>query len=167
MTHHIQEICGFSLKKNLPTTIMYRDNQLQMKVSTRWLLLWTSLMCNLLATTRSWRIEWYSIMYSTKLKASSDEFNDATSSWMCFDHKDTVNINIWEVCVQDWRHHHKKLSDVLIRGVYYALHSFFLDQGFVPLGFLARFLTRQQIVRIKRYVYSFSFTRNFSHRIFF
>ena len=32
--------------------------------------------------------------------------------------------------------------------------------------FLARFLMRQQIVRIKRYVYSFSFTRIFSHRVF-
>ena len=25
MTHHIQEMCGFSLKKNIPTT-MYKDN---------------------------------------------------------------------------------------------------------------------------------------------
>ena len=32
--------------------------------------------------------------------------------------------------------------------------------------FLARFLMRQQMVRIKRYVYSFSFTRIFSHRVF-
>ena len=135
MTHHIQEICGFSLKKNLPTTIMYRDNQLQMKVSTRWLLLWTSLMCNLLATTRSWRIEWYFIMYSAKLKVSSYEFNDATSSWMSFDHKDTVNINIWEVCVQDWRHHHKKLSDVLIRGSIIRVVLFYPWPGFCPTGF--------------------------------
>ena len=32
--------------------------------------------------------------------------------------------------------------------------------------FLTRFLMRQQMVRIKRYVYSFSFTRIFSHRVF-
>ena len=36
---------------------------------------------------------------------------------------------------EDWRHHHKKLNDVLIRGVQYALHSFSLDQGFFPTGF--------------------------------
>ena len=36
---------------------------------------------------------------------------------------------------EDWRRHRKKLSDVLIRGVQYALHSFFIDRGFFPLGF--------------------------------
>ena len=36
---------------------------------------------------------------------------------------------------KDWRHHHKKSSDVLIRGVQYALHSFSLDRGFFPLDF--------------------------------
>ena len=34
ITHHIQEMCDFSLKKNIPIT-MYEDNQLQIKVSTR------------------------------------------------------------------------------------------------------------------------------------
>ena len=41
-----------------------------------------------------------------------------------------------------------------------------LTEVFSHWIFLARFLMRQQIVRIKRYVYYFSFTRIFSHRVF-
>ena len=44
-----------------------------------------------------------------------------------------------------------------------------LTEVFSHWIFLARFLMRQQMVRmvrIKRYVYSFSFTRIFSHRVF-
>jgi len=35
-----------------------------------------------------------------------------------------------------------------IRGSKYGLHSFFLNQGFIPLIFLIRFLMRQQIMHI-------------------
>ena len=69
-------------------------------------------------------------------------------------------------CTKIW-HHHKKLSDVLIRGSTIRVALFFpWSRFFSHWVFLARFLMRQQIMRIKRYVYSFSFTRIFSHRIF-
>ena len=75
--------------------------------------------------------------------------------------------NIPTTMYEDWRHHHKKLSDVLIRGSTIRVALFFpWSRFFSHWVFLARFLMRQQMVRIKRYVYSFSFTRIFSHRVF-
>ena len=36
---------------------------------------------------------------------------------------------------EDWRHHHKKLSDILIRESIISVALFSLDRGFFPLGF--------------------------------
>ena len=75
----------------------------------------------------------------------------------------SLKKNIPTTMYEDWRHHHKKLSDVLIRGSIIRVALFFPWARFFPTG---RFLMRQQIVHIKRYVHSFSFTRIFSYRVF-
>ena len=90
MTHHIQEMCGFSLKKE------YTNHNVR------------------------------------RLETSSQEIK-----W-CFNQGSIIRVALF----------------------------FPLIEVFSHWVFLARFLMRQQMVRIKRYVYSFSFTRIFSHGVF-
>ena len=47
----------------------------------------------------------------------------------------SLKKNIPTTMYEDWRHHHKKLSDVLIRGSTIRVALFSLDRGFFTLGF--------------------------------
>ena len=123
---------------------------LQMKVSAIWLLLWTSWMNNLLETTRSRR-------------------------WI---QECNIFMNvIWPQRYCQYQHMkswHTRLKDIITRikwcfnqGEYNTRCTLFsLAEVLSHWVFLARFLMRQQIMLIKRYVYSFSFTRIFSHGVF-
>jgi hypothetical protein len=60
----------------------------------------------------------------------------------------------------------KTLSDVVFRGSKYALHSFSLNRGFVPLGFPGKVFNEAACHAYRNTVYSFSFTGFLSHRVF-
>ena len=94
-----------------------------------------------------------------KLKVRLVEINDTPYSrnvWLFFE-KEYTNHNVRKLETSS-----QEIKWCLTQGEYNTRCTLFsLTEVFSHLVFLARFLMRQQIMRIKRYVYFFSITRIF------